>query len=175
MRTVEIEVFTFNELDERAKENARSWFRLSDDFDSSEFVDSANAFAEIAPIRITQWDSHYGSVSFNWTDCDDIAELSGLRAWKWLNNNGWFEWAKSNANGDCALTGVFSDCYFGEAIKEYEKTPLQTPELEQVFYEAAQAWVYAMKREIEYRQSDEYVDETIESNEYEFLKNGEIY
>lgn len=174
MRTEQINIYEFSELSESAKENARNQFRY-DEFDSSQFEASANEFAQIAPIQITEWDCERATVGFKWTGDSDIAKLEGLRAWKWLQNNGWFEWAKSAVNGDCPLTGVFSDSYFGDGIFEYADKPLRTPSLEQVFYEAAQAWIQGMRSDCEWRNSDEYLDEMIEANEYEFTSDGKLY
>ena len=176
MRTETVTIYQFNELPEAAQQATIDKFR---DMGycwgwQDEWWDSAQAFSKIAPIDITKADYDRGQVSVKWTDEDEIAELVGLRAWKWLQNNGWFTWAAKNKAGDCTMTGFFGDCAFGDAIMVYADKPLSTPELKQVFYEAAQAWVREAQRDCEYAYSDAAIRENIEVNEYEFYADGSL-
>jgi hypothetical protein len=176
MRLQTVEIFTFDELPEAIREKVRDNFRQSPDLWGwqMEHWESGQAFSRIAPIDIREADFSYGQVSIRWTDSDEVKSLSGLRAWKWLSNNKWFEWAHKNKRGDCTLTGYCADCLFADAIAEYESNPMSTPELMQVFYEAAQSWVHGGRRDLEYSYSDEAIDETIEANEYEFYSDGDM-
>lgn len=175
MRTMQIEVFTFDELSDRAKGRARDYFRRDDCWSwAGEWWDSAQAFSKIAPVDISEADYDRGHVSCRWTDSDEVAELKGLRAWKWLHNNGWFDWARRNKAGECTMTGFCGDCDFADPITEYECNPRRVPDLRQVFYEAAQSWVYAARSDMEHSYSDEVIDEMIECNEYEFTADGEL-
>ena len=174
MRLKTIEIYQFHELEDYAKERARDYFRNSSDLWGwqSEWWESAQAFSKIAPIDIREADFERRHVDIRWTGDDDLAELSGLRAWKWLENNNWFKWAADNKSGKCTMTGYCGDCPFGDAIAEYKDDPKHTPELKQVFYEAAQAWIHEAAADMEYCYSDEHIDDLIEINEYEFLDNG---
>lgn len=188
-RTMTVTLYQFDELSDSAKERARDWYRSTGDtwFWQSEWWKSAQAFSAIAPIDISaadydrrhveyrwtgaaDYDRRY--VEYRWTGDDEVASLSGLRAWKWLQNNGWFDWAARNKAGECTMTGYCGDCPFGDAINSYARTPSRVPELRQVFYEAAQAWVNGAADDMEYSYSDESVDETIRCNEYEFDSEG---
>lgn len=172
MRTITIELYQFDELSDDAKERARAWWLSTGDYwDSSDWWNSAQAFAAIAPVRIDSADYDRAQVDCKWTG-DDVRELSGLRAWKWLQNNGWFDWAAKNKAGDCTMTGFCGDCGFGAAIHEYARKPLSVPDLEQVFYEAAQAWVKEAQSDYEGASEDEYVDDMLRANEYEFDIDG---
>lgn len=186
--TQTIIVCQFAELNDDAKDCARQWYRSSMGDDAwawgDEWRDSAQAFSRIAPIKITDADFERGHVSIEWQGpdhasrydhSDAIAELTGLRAWVWLTNNNWFVWAQKNREGECTMTGFCGDCAFGDALKEYERNPRRVPELKQVFYEMAQSWVYAARRDMESSNSDEYIDETIIANEYEFTDSGDFY
>lgn len=175
-RTIETTLYQFDELSESAKESARDWYRGDGDawIWASDWIASAQAFERIAPIKIRGWDIDRAEVSIEWSEDSDIAELSGLRAWKWLENNNWFKWAKDNKAGACTMTGYCGDCPFGDAIAAYADKPLGVPDLEQIFYEACQAWVYAARDDMEYCNSDESVDEHIRINEYEFTESGDV-
>jgi hypothetical protein len=176
MRTQTIEIFTFDELPETIKDRVRDNFRNGGDLWGwqCEHWESGQAFSRIAPIDIIEADFGCGHVYTRWTDSDEIGDLSGIRAWKWLLNNEWFEWARKNKQGDCTLTGYCADCLFADAIAEYESNPLGTPELRQVFSEACQAWAYGGRDDLEHAYSNEAIDETIEANEYEFYSDGDM-
>ena len=185
MRTEIVEIFKFDELNDAAKERARDWYR-SDGMAwgwSDEWWESAQAFSKIAPIKIIEANYDYRQVKIEWTGpdyasrydhSDAIAELSGLRAWKWLENNNWFSWAAQERMGKCSLTGFCGDCSFADALKDYERNPARVPDLKQVFYEMAQAWVSDAQDDCEACNSDDCVSETIEANEYEFYANGDF-
>lgn len=184
-RVIETTVYSFDELSDSAKESARDNFRNDGDLWGwqSEWWNSAEAFSKIAPIRITSADIDRAQVDIEWTGpdyalrydhSDEIAELSGLRAWKWLQNNNWFKWAANEKQGACTLTGYCGDCSFADTFAQYEKNPLSVPDLKQVFYESAQSWVFDARKDCEYAYSDEAIDQMIECNEYEFTESGEL-
>ena len=186
MRTETIEIFKFSELSDTAKDRARDWFRSDGDAWgwASEWIASARAFENIAPIKIRGWDMDRRQVWIEWIGpdyasrydhSDAIAELTGSRAWKWLTNNNWFTWARAEREGECSLTGFCADCTFADALKEYENHPARVPALKQVFYEMAQSWVSAAQDDCDHANSDEAVSEMIEWNEYEFDENGNFY
>jgi hypothetical protein len=92
MRTIRTKVYTFNELNETAKERAIENYRNSntDFFWADENRQSMEKFAEIFPIKVTDWS--YGGrgegVYFRFeTDHSEIEELSGQRLANYLWNN----------------------------------------------------------------------------------------
>lgn len=165
--------YTFDELSDRAKSNACDAMRASGDmWDGSDWWASAKAFSDKAPITIADSDIERGDVDINWTDDNAVAELEGLRAWKWLQNNGWFDWAKEEKPGKCSLTGFCGDCPFADPLVEYSRNPLRVPDLKQVFYECAQAWVFEARDDLECAYSDESLAELAEANGWEFDEDG---
>lgn len=183
-RIIETTVYQYDELSEAAQAKARDAYRNTGEtwMDADEYWQAAQEFSKIAPLDITAADYYRGEVDIEWTgvwyasrfDHDEcIEELSGLRAWKWLQNNDWFTFAARNKAGECTMTGTWCDGPFGDAIMEYADKPLHIPDIKQVFYEAAQEWVQSARRGFEYSYSDEAVIEAIEANEYEFTADGE--
>lgn len=172
MRTITKNLYQYEELNERAQERARDWFRSTDEWDSSDWWESAKAFSKIAPIEITSADYDNAQVGIRWTGDESVAELSGIRAWKWLQNNNWFEWAAKNKTGACTMTGFCGDCGFADPIVEYAESPMQVPDLRQVFYESAQAWVTEAQNDSESSREDSAVADMIIGNEYEFDVEG---
>lgn len=173
MRSEIVNFYQFSELSEDAKQVAIDNFRERGEFFwADEWLQSAQEFCLIAPVHIIRADICAGHVDVAWRgECE--GELNGVRAWKWLLNNGWFDLARKNVLGDCTLTGFCGDCDLFDPIAKYEKTPVKIPDLRQVFYECLQSWVYAACRDYEWQQSDEYIAEHMEANEWEFLECGE--
>lgn len=54
MRTIEKTVFTFDELSDEAKENARDWYRTGNDFDAEFVIEDAATIADILGIYLEQ-------------------------------------------------------------------------------------------------------------------------
>ena len=176
MREETIKVFAFDELGAEAKERVRDTLRSWPDLWSwqKEWEESAEAFSAIAPIRIGGARFDHASVDVDWTGDDAVGDLSGLRAWKWLNNNGWFDLAAKNAQGSCTLTGFMGDCSLFDPIHRYAADPLNVPTLWGLFYSCAQSWVCEARQDLEWSYSDEHIDEMAHAN-FEFLADGRIY
>lgn len=90
MRTLNL--FTYNELSDAAKQKAVESFRdyrSGDDFDYSEYKASLAAFADDIGITINDWS--YGldgcTVSFDFGDLEGLDTMTGARAYAWIVNN----------------------------------------------------------------------------------------
>jgi len=173
----ETTVYTLEELSESAKEKAHGdWLNCSDLWHwQGEWEDSLNAFCAIAPVKWSEYNLDWGSISYRWKEDESLAELSGVRAWKWLLNNGWFDLAERNARGECTLTGYCGDCDLFDPIHKVRDNPNKVPSLKQVFYECLQYWVYAARRDYEYCASMESFAETCEANEWLFTEGGKFH
>jgi hypothetical protein len=174
MRTFEMTVYKFDELSDDAKErahteslasgNAWSW--------SDEWQDSLSAFCNIAPVNALRYDVDAGHVDYEWSH-EYANDISGVRAWVWLNNHGWREMAERNADGTYTLTGFCGDCSLFDVIAAYMRgDPRRVPDLEQVFYECLQSWCYAARADKEHSESAEAFAESCDANEYEFDESG---
>lgn len=165
---------TIEHLAGRALERALDWVREREPWGwQYEWWDSAQAFAKIAPVDIVEVDYDRRHVRTRWQSDCEIAELSGIRAAKWLINNGWEELAHKNAQGGCTLTGFCGDCPLFDPIAEYLAGDWRRiPELSQVFYECAQAWVREASLDCEHAYSDKGCRELAEINEWLFDEEG---
>lgn len=90
MRT--LNVFTFNELSDSAKQKAVECYRAyrgGDDFYFSEYNASLAAFADDIGININNWS--YGlegcTVDFDFGDLEVLNTITGARAYAWVVNN----------------------------------------------------------------------------------------
>ena len=91
MKTIEIKLYKFEELSEEAKDKARKNYRnnFSSYHWSSENEDTLKAFEKIFPIKVRDYsvDSFYYNVRIDFTENDNIEELSGVRLLSHLWNN----------------------------------------------------------------------------------------
>lgn len=166
-----VEGFTFSELPEevQARITARHW-SVTEGPDFTEWRESAQAFADrlgcptgrgyLAYEASTYRDEHWG-------------DLSGVRAWKWLLNNGWFAFAEENSAGSCLLTGVSTDCPLTDPIKALANNPAGVPELSQLFYECTQGQMIAYGKEADYYVSGEYAAEMLAEDDTFYTADGQ--
>ena len=93
MRTIEVNLFKFDELSEQAKQVAISNYRngITEIFWSSENRNSMEKFAEVFPIKVKDWQYDYGGGYVRFVfDCDyedEIENLSGQRLANYIWNN----------------------------------------------------------------------------------------
>lgn len=187
MRQETINVCQFSELSDRAKERARDWYRSCmdcDDWNSTEWLASINAFADHYGFSIS--DYQIGAGQGCHIDCDfsrledDVRELSGVRLWKYLGNQcgtpqqDGHEFILSAADGSCPFTGTYTDCPAFDTLREFVQRP-DNRQFDQLMQECMETVLAAIREEVEYRYSDEAIDESIESNEYKFTEDGEHY
>jgi len=89
MKTVELKIYSFDELSESAKQKAIDNNRPEEIFWSEENRETMEKFAAIFPITVKDWS--YGGpgsgVSFSFDETDEIEELTGWRLATYLWNN----------------------------------------------------------------------------------------
>ena len=175
MRTQTINIYKFDELTESAKETALENFNGMEFSWAEEWRECLNTFAKHYPVKIKDWEISLCSYSFATieTELDDETEnLSGVRAWKWFLNNGYFD--KKALSGECPLTGYCGDEDLLDAIRAFRDKPETGKTIKDVFQDCADNWASAYVADWEYSVSREAMTEFIEMNDYEFLENGTL-
>jgi hypothetical protein len=190
MNIIQTKVYTLNELDDKAKENARNWYRES--FNDDSF----------------------------WSECvvDDFTRLMGLMGWTikhvyWAGfssqgDGAMFEgvWSASNTPTDAVtklkseapnekelrtLAGCFvalasrhpegycktkhSGYYYHAHCVEYTTEGLEGEsecDIEELARDCMRWVYYRLEEGYDYQNADEQVDETIKANEYTFTETG---
>jgi hypothetical protein len=158
MRTDTIEIFKFDELSDTAKETARDWYRSNADFHwSDESKESITAFCDHFGIRLKSWEvSPYSSPSYS-------VEL--------LNSH--FRGLKlKEFTRDHMPTGYFLDCTLWMTFFDQFKA---TGCAKTAFDAALWAGFIGWRDDMESQLQDDYIDEHMLINEYEFTENGKIY
>lgn len=151
MQTHTITTYTFDELDDHAKEKARQWYREGElDYD---WWDSTYEDAERVGLKITAFNLGRGQL------CE--GELTGS-----VNDS---VQAILTEHGPACDTYKLAQDYYQ---RRHDGQPMDEDE----FRERLLGEYYVMlEREYEWLLSDESVDESIAANEYEFTTNGNVY
>lgn len=182
MRTEQVKIYKFDELDDSAKERARAWYRGCGDVYSwgDESVESLKKFAEWFGIRIRDYslggsDNRSQGVKFDLNVDDWLADeydethgMRGVRLWKYLNN----QFMLPDLSGNCPFTGYCMDEVLLDAVREFMERPHDVNYTE-LMTECIDRFVKEYAAEVDYEYSDEAVDENILANEYEFTEDGE--
>lgn len=154
-----INTYSFSELSESTKSRALDDHR-SKGFEYSwreESHESLNAFCNLFGVSVTDWSIGTWGQSYIKTD----AENAHFRGWNK---------AKVNAIPEF-LTGYCLDCAFIEAFKkEFDRTGNALG----AFNDAIDAGLSDWIKDIEWQESDEYIADHMEANEYQFLENGRM-
>lgn len=168
MRTMTVECFQFVELSDKAKENARNWYRGLDTW--GDWFECIYDDAKMVGIEITEFHTYKNFIKGKFTD--DAC----FTAHKVIKDHG--ETCKSYylATQFLSERDELVDCWpkdsDGEMTESYELDN-KLDSLENAFLKDILGYYLDMlKKEYEYRESDEFVDESIIANEYEFLSNG---
>ena len=158
MRTIELEVMTFEELTDSAKDTARDWWRDGNEYTWwSDAIKSIDAFCSEFNVRIRDYQIGTWRPSYVETDAKN-ANFRGLKLSEFTRDH--------NPTGYCldlTLWNTFYDTWkeSGSALYAFNK--------------AIDEAVRDIVRDMEYLDSNEAVDEMLIVNGYEFYPNGKIY
>ena len=159
MEIIEVTIYTFDELNDTAKEKAREWYREDLDYPwFSEAIGSIRAFVK-----------HFGAELKDW----QIGSGSGRDYIKTDATNENFRGVKlKDIHKDYMPTGYCLDAdLWGEFYRVFEKTGDAKYAFEQALEEA----ISGIQRDIDYQHSDECIDETLRINDYKFTEEGRVW
>ncbi len=197
MRTIRTKVYQFSELSEQAKQKAIENYRNSNTeiFWADENRESLKEFAKLFPIIVTDWS--YGGrgegVSFRFTECGEIENLTGQRLATYLWNNynvdiyskkyysihenGSYKSRYSKIQSEpfnCPLTGYCMDNELLSEIWDFINKP-DSRNFKDLLEDCFSEWIKACNADIEDQNSDENITSNIEANEYEFTIDGKRF
>lgn len=158
MRTITTNIYTFDELSENAKESARQWYREQrlEYFWSDEAFDSLRAFCNQFNVKLK--DYSIGTWCHSYVDTDATNQhFRGLKL-KSVKR----EQSPTGYCADSILWYTFYDTFKASGNALY------------AFNEAIDAWVRDTVNEMEYQESDEFIDEHLTINEFEFTESGKL-
>jgi hypothetical protein len=159
MKTIEIKLYQFNELSEKAQENAIQNYKEScADYDWYE--PTLDMFSSQFGIVIKSFDLYKEEIELDFKyNLDEICKSFVYE----FNNNSIAELAKNYLRSvDAQLSLGIDD----DMMEDMEALFIKDLE------EEILSW---LDNEYEYLQSEEYIVQTIEDNGYEFTEDGKVY
>jgi hypothetical protein len=159
MRIIEKTVYTYAELSDSAKENAKQWFSSGGYTWIDEGIDSIKAFCGHYGIELKDYSLSPYAYSYIETNAEN-RHFRGVTLKKVLLEK------------DLMPTGYCVDCdlfyAMAENMKENGGNALAA------FNFAIDAGKKSILADMEYQDSDEYIAEVMEINNYEFDENGRV-
>lgn len=161
-------LYQFEELSDRAKENARDWYRGLIDYD--EWWEPVYSDAEMIHLEITSFDLDRAEISGRFTIdpelvADEIQNNHGDSCGTYKTAAQYLE--RRDNLIDTALRdedGEFDD----ERQLDRDLDELDT----EFLHDLLEDYRITLRKELEYQMSDECIDENITANEYEFTEDG---
>lgn len=209
MKTVSINLFSFDELSEAAKENAiknhrNKAYDYSHYFD--EIIGSTKAVADLFNLKFGR---EYTDLRYSHLD-DDILNLQGVRLYKYILNNYGHElfkpkyiktvegeyrkkffickvrtardgskytqlYSRTKKDNSCVLTGTCYDEDILKPVYDFLKHPDKHTTFSDIFDDIENAIQGTFESTEEWINSDEFIGEELEANNYEFTEDGEQF
>jgi hypothetical protein len=172
MRTIQTNVHTYSELDEKAKERVlEQFYGINVDYGWWDFIFDD---AEEIGLKITEFDTYRHTIKGHLTECSvDVAKSILKQHGK---NTDTYNLAESFlAELKNYIKTEFDkrddiDLERQELVEEYEEQ--EEPEFTRALLEE---YLSILQKEYDYLTSEEAIIETINANEYEFTKSGEFF
>lgn len=157
MQTIELTVYNYDELSDKAREKAISDWRMHQEyFWCDESKKSIMAFCEHFGVNLKKWE--IDSCRFDYSHDATNKNFRGIKL--------------KQFNRDFMPTGYCLDCNLWITFyDEFNRTGSALLAFESAIYEGFKSW----RDDLAWQESDEYIAEHIVANEYTFLENGEIY
>ncbi len=170
-RTIRTKVYKFNELTNDAKEKAINWYRNSDVMYNEFAWENAIEDAKEIGLKLISLDDHRPNEGKFMLAANEVAQNI-------LNNHGEMcETYKTAKEFMDEWQPVFCN-YMDENHPDYESGESEDKmmELEDGFLQSLlEDYRIMYNNDIDYQNTDEYIIEEIEANEYEFTKDGERF
>lgn len=204
MRTIETKVYRYDELSEQAKENARNSLRdmLSENMIDAEAYDYRNALKkieEIFGIKVRDWSVNGYSPTyfrFDFVNLDEDIENEPKFLLRYLNRfilpcidcrktyyaKNFYKNHKmrksriiSYPKYDFCITGAWTDIAVDNALNNIKESIMQGKSAREFVSDMLDNFFKQWNKDCEYAYSDEFVEDDIMNNGYEFLENGKPY
>lgn len=147
-----------------------------------EYVGSLRGFCKHYDLTLADWSisaTGHRSEFVKITIPDEIAEMSGVRLWKYLQRHYstyhcQFTGQQRDAlAGGCPFTGMIYDEDALDPMREFIRRP-DSRTWRELVDDCVASLIQALHREAEYRYSDEALREDCEANDYLFYERGAI-
>lgn len=200
MRTIEYQIYRYDELSEQAQKVAIE--SMKDEIsnarinsDSAEYLNTLDKIQQIFEVNIYDWrvDEYNLYFRFNFTNIDEETENEPRLLLRYLNNNvlpcidnrkryytrGYKASRKSKIifenEYDCCITGTWTDHAIDDALNNIKKSLKKHLNAREFVENLLEGFFKQWQNDCEYACSDECIAEEIEVNDYEFYEDGKPY
>jgi len=189
MRTIEKQLYTFDELNDKAKAKA-----LEKHNESFEFF-GGDEILETIKKGLEHFDFKLNNYSIDWTNANrsswsiedqnigydedgDVTELAQEDLAEYFKNNTYYcvyqKKIRNTFEGNCPFTGVCYDEDFLDPIRKFITKPTNIT-FKELIDECIYNVLVAGEKEYDYQTSEAYFIEDCEANDYEFYEDGTMY
>jgi len=175
MKTIKINLFKFNELNEEAKQVAIENYKntVTEYCFADEAIKSLEKFAEHFNSKLKNWSIDFFNYSPSFATFSEVEEIEENELKELIMQMGEFNPETLRGLGDCKFTGV---CFDEEAADGARKAFFNGERnVNEILQAGFDSWINSVNKDAEYQISDEAVSETLKANEYDFTEDGEIY
>jgi len=173
MRTIETPIYNYSDL--LLPENKNVLDNIVKNWDDDYFYiwdESHNSVKSFHNYFGFSSEGHRSWLDFNLNCDDEVEELKGESLKKYLEEN----FNVSTIFSCCPFTGVCYDETLLTPFRDFllKQNDFENTNLKDLFNNAFYSLTECIYDEIDYRNSEESILETIESNGYEFYENGKF-
>ena len=176
MRTIEIPIYNYSDL--LLPENKNVLDNIVENWDENYFYiwdESHNSVKSFHNYFGFSSEGNRSWLDFNLNCDDEVEELKGESLKKYLEEN----FSVSTIFSSCPFTGVYYDEILLTPFRDFllnqnKYENFENTNLKDLFNDAFYNLTKCIEDEIDYRNSEESILETIESNDYEFYENGKF-
>ena len=156
MKTIEINIYQYSELEDSAKQRAREWFSESGYVWIDEGIETIKAFCDLFGVTLKDYSFSPYSYSYIKTDADN-QHFRGLTL------------KEVEKNRALSLTGYCLECDLLETMADSMKASGCALS---AFNDAIEAGKRGIIADMEWQDSEEYIAEMMEINGYDFDQDG---
>lgn len=171
MKTIRTKVYSFSELNEDAKQVAIEWYRYADICDYSIAWETTEEDAKEIGLKLIQLSDHKANKGEFLLSANEVAQNI-------FNNHGADCQTYKTAQSFMEEWQPIFTNYMDENHTDYEsgESEDKMQELEDSFlYSLLEDYRIMYNADIDYQNTDEYIIEAIEANQYNFTKDGKIF
>ena len=154
MKEVLLKLYNFEELEDEAKNKARRWWRDDIDFAWSD-ESRASIYAFTNHFHVLLKDYEVDTCTYSYRADATNENFRGMKL--------------SDFKRDYMPTGYCLDCHLWETFYDTFKA---TGDAKRAFEAGLEAGFKGWRDDMAWQMSDEYIDETLIINDYEFMEDG---
>ena len=200
MRTIERQIFRYDELSEQAQKVAIESMRdeisnVRIESDAYEYRNTLDKIEQIFRVNVYDWnvDGYNTYFRFNFVGIDEDIENEPRLLLRYLNNNVlpcidnrkryYIRGCRASRRSkimfeneyDCCITGIWTDSAIDDALNNIKRSLKKHLNAREFVESILEGFFEQWRNDYEYSYSDECVAEEIEANDYEFYEDGKPY